>query len=49
MFTVNRPFGHFTSLEGVVLDCVYQFGTIVLTADLFVLDFKDFDVIFGVD
>ncbi|XP_038717154.1 uncharacterized protein LOC120010426 [Tripterygium wilfordii] len=35
--------------EGVVLDCVCRFGSIALMADLYVLDFKDFDVILGVD
>ncbi|XP_038678401.1 uncharacterized protein LOC119979847 [Tripterygium wilfordii] len=46
---VDTPFGHFTSLEGVVIDCVCRFGSEALKADLYVLDFKDFDVILGVD
>ncbi|XP_038695467.1 uncharacterized protein LOC119992745 [Tripterygium wilfordii] len=48
-FIGDTPFGHFTLLEGVVLDCVCRFGSIALKAYLCVLDFKDFDVIFGVD
>ncbi|XP_038711786.1 uncharacterized protein LOC120005979 [Tripterygium wilfordii] len=32
-----------------VIDCVCRFGSVALKADLYVLDFKDFDVIFGVD
>lgn len=46
---MDIPFGYFTSLKGEVLDCVYQFSDIVLMGDLYVLDFKDFDVILGVD
>ncbi|XP_038719910.1 uncharacterized protein LOC120012535 [Tripterygium wilfordii] len=49
MFAVTSPFGYTTSLEGMVEGVVCRFGEIELTADLYVLNFKDFDVILGVD
>lgn len=36
-------------LEGIVEGVVCRFGEIGLTASLYVLDFKDFDVILGLD
>ncbi|XP_038687511.1 uncharacterized protein LOC119986891 [Tripterygium wilfordii] len=45
---VDSPFGQFTRIQGNCI-CMCRFGDIELTANLYVLDFQDFDVILGVD
>ncbi|XP_038699632.1 uncharacterized protein LOC119996924 [Tripterygium wilfordii] len=44
MFAMTSPFGYTTSLEGWAERIVCRFGEIELMADLYVLDFKNFDV-----
>lgn len=49
IFAVISPFGYTTSLERMIEGVVYRFGEIELTVTLYVLGFKDFDMILGVD
>lgn len=49
LFVVTSPFGYITSLEGIVEEIVCRFYDIELIANLYVLDFKDFNMILGVD
>lgn len=49
IFAVTSPFGYTTSLERMVEGALCRFGEMELNANLYVLDFKDFDIILGVD